>query len=54
MRAVEGGLRVPLGDTLIACAAIVVRVDLSRFGQLASQPRPAGGASNAMLGCGRG
>jgi uncharacterized protein (TIGR02058 family) len=26
--AVEGGLRAPLGDTLLACAAIVVKVDM--------------------------
>jgi uncharacterized protein (TIGR02058 family) len=27
VHAVEGGLRAPLGDTLLACAAIVVSVD---------------------------
>ena len=27
VNAVAGGLRVPLGDTLLACAAIVVRVE---------------------------
>ncbi len=27
VNAVEGGLRVPLGDTIIACAAIVVSVE---------------------------
>ena len=27
VKAVEGGLRVPLGDTIIACAAIVVSVE---------------------------
>jgi len=27
VRAVEGGLRVPVGDTIIACVAITVSVD---------------------------